>query len=241
MSRSIEVVLSPDLFHLKRTKEPHLTIVIDVLRATTSICTLFEKGVHAVIPVATLDELKEMKDKGLLVAAERNAVKVDFADFGNSPMEFMQADLFGKTIAYSTTNGTQTIYRVKDAGPLALASFLNLHMVADWINNKHEQVVICCSGWKGRFCMEDTICAGALLEMLLQNDKYISDCDAVLMALQLWRNTRNDLLQILHKSSAYNRLQKAGLHDIMEFTLKQNIFNVLPVLKEGVLLNETGK
>src|SRR5512133_2694845 len=104
---TIEVCLSPALFKYITTTGDFIVVIIDVLRATTSFCAAFDSGVKTVIPVSGLDKLLEYKNNGFLTAAERDGNKVDFADFGNSPTVFLQSDLSGKELAYSTTNGTQ--------------------------------------------------------------------------------------------------------------------------------------
>ncbi len=124
--KSIEVILSPSLFKYKTTVDDYMVVVVDVLRATTAFCAAFDSGVKSVIPVSGLDELREYKNKGCLVAAERNGKKVDFADFGNSPSVFSETDLTGNDLAYSTTNGTQAIEIAKKSEKICAAAFVNL-------------------------------------------------------------------------------------------------------------------
>ena len=126
--RKIEVCLTPDLFD-KYTTDNKIVVVVDILRATTIITTMFENGLNKLIPVKSLDDAKSYKENDFLVAAERNGKKVDFADFGNSPFEFTPQNIKDKTIVYSTTNGTNTINIAKKANQIIIASFLNLSAI----------------------------------------------------------------------------------------------------------------
>ena len=86
-----------------------IVVIIDILRATSAICTAFDNGASSIIPVADIPEARNYKDRGYLVAAERDGFVLDFADFGNSPFNFTREKVAGKTIVYSTTNGTGII------------------------------------------------------------------------------------------------------------------------------------
>jgi len=237
MNHSIEVCFSPLLYSKKTTQENFITVVIDVLRATTSICTAFHYGVEKILPVVSLEEAKDLQDQGILVAAERNAIKIDFADFGNSPFEFMNDDLKGKALAYSSTNGTKNIDMAKDADEVVLGSFLNLKSIAGWLTKQEKNIVILCSGWKGRYSTEDTVCAGALAELLLSNKSLITVCDAAKTAIELWKVAKLDLKSFMMDTSAFKRLKRAGLEEILNYTLSLNKLNVIPKMEDGVLVN----
>ena len=129
--KSIEVILSPALFEYRTTLKDCIVVVIDVLRATTAFCAAFDSGVETVIPVSGLDELLDLKNKGFLTAAERDGNKVDFADFGNSPVVFLKSKLAGKSLAYSTTNGTQAVEMAKSSGNITVAAFSNKDLKCD--------------------------------------------------------------------------------------------------------------
>ena len=123
---SIEVCFSPRLYDHKLTTGNFTTVVVDILRATTSICAAFDHGVKDIIPVSGLDEAKSMKNDGFFVACERNGQVMDFADIGNSASDFLRDDLIGKQIVFSTTNGTKTINMARDAEEVLIGSFVNM-------------------------------------------------------------------------------------------------------------------
>lgn len=100
--KRIEVALVPQLYSLSHPREPFIVVLIDILRATTSVCAALHNGVRAIIPVATLEEARVYKERGFMVAAEREGIKPDFADMGNSAFNFMTPQVVGREIVYST-------------------------------------------------------------------------------------------------------------------------------------------
>ena len=227
--KSIEVILSPALFDFRTTNDDYIVVVIDVLRATTAFCAAFESGIETVIPVSGLDELLEYKNKGYLTAAERDGNKVDFADFGNSPVVFLQSALKGKNLAYSTTNGTQAVEMAKTAGIIAVAAFANLSAIAEWLSGQQKNVVILCSGWKNTFSLEDTLCAGALVEILELTGKFSYICDASETALTLWQSSKNQIQEVVKNANHYQRLVRLGQHDDLRHCFLLNTSNIVPV------------
>ena len=204
-------------------------MIIDVLRATTAFCAAFDSGVKSVIPVSGLEELLEYKNKGFLTAAERDGKKVDFADYGNSPSVFLQNDLTGKELVYSTTNGTQAVEMAKRSLNIVAAAFVNLEAVSNFIIRQQKNVVILCSGWKNTFSLEDTLCAGALVESLEQSGKFNHICDASEAALTLWQSSKNDLQKEVGKANHYKRLVKLGQLDDLQHCFLLNTSKAVPV------------
>ena len=152
--RNIEVCFSPALFPSYRNPGA-IAVITDILRATSAIVTAFENGVERIIPVGTLQEAKEYKDKGFMVAAERDGMVRDFADFGNSPFNFTPEKVAGRQIVYSTTNGTRAIHMASECREVLIGAYLNFTAVSDWLENKDNDVIILCAGWKTKFNLED--------------------------------------------------------------------------------------
>jgi 2-phosphosulfolactate phosphatase len=227
--KSIEVILSPALFNFRTTYGDYIVVVIDVLRATTAFCAAFDSGIENVVPVSGLDELIEYKNKGYLTAAERDGNKVDFADFGNSPVVFLQSALKGKNLAYSTTNGTQAVEMAKTSGNIAVAAFANLGAVTAWLNEQQKNIVILCSGWKNTFSLEDTLCAGALVEALEHSGEFSHICDASENALTLWKSSRNEMQEVVKKGNHYQRLVQLGQFDDLHHCFLLNTSEAVPV------------
>lgn len=235
MKRKLETCLSPSLYE-PELHEGSIVVIIDVLRATSAICTAFANGAVSIIPVAGIEEAKDYKGRGYLVAAERDGYVLDFADFGNSPFNFTREKIEGKTIVYSTTNGTGIIKMASLAGKIVIGSFLNITALAKWIISRDNDVVLFCAGWKNRFNLEDTLCAGAIGERLMESPVYSTICDSTLAALDLWSLAKKDLHGYIEKSAQRSRLRDKGLDDCIDFCLTPDFTDKIPVIKNGVLV-----
>ncbi len=226
---TIEVCLSPLLFDSKITTGSHIVVIVDVLRATSAFCAAFDSGVSEIIPLPDLDKLLEYKQNGFLTAAERDGKKVGFADFGNSPVAFLKTDLHGKVLAYSTTNGTQAIEIAKSSSQIVTAAFVNLEASCYWIGHQKKDVVILCSGWKNTISLEDTLCAGAIIELLIGTGKFEYIADASLAAITLWLGMKDNLSANVGSGSHYKRLLNMGLHLDLDHCFQPNTSEAVPV------------
>ena len=232
----VEVCLSPALFEYQKNTEA-IVVVVDILRATSSICNAFANGVAEIIPVETRDEAREMKSKGYTVAAERDGFKLDFADFGNSPFNFSKENVEGKTIVYSTTNGTRTIHQAADCFQVIIASFLNNKAVADYLLNQKKDVIILCAGWKNKVNIEDTVYAGCLAQSLIDSGLFNTNCDSATTSLDMWKNWKHNLRTLIDKSAQRYRLQEKGLDDCIDFCLQLDETNIVPLFKNDVIIS----
>lgn len=232
----IEVCFTPTLYHLYN--QPNNTVVIvDVLRATTSICSAFASGAKKILPVATVEQAFEVKQQGYILAAERDGKVLDFADFGNSPDLFTPERVKGKIIAYSTTNGTQAIEMASDAKEILIGSFINLSSVVNYLTQNTTPVLFLCSGWKNKFNLEDSLCVGAMAQQLIESGKYQTVCDSTHAAIDLWKIAQPNLLGYLEKASHRHRLKGIVDEKIIEYCHTIDLVNVLPVFKNGFIEN----
>lgn len=237
---TIEACFSPAMYEFKLTRENFIVVIVDILRATTSICAAFAHDVEKIIPVAGVEKAREFKSKGYIVACERDGKVLDFADVGNSPSDFLDDSFRGKTIVYSTTNGTKAINLAGDADGIVIGSFINLSALADWLTQQDRNIVILCAGWKNLFNLEDSIFAGALSDQLLNQGIFKTECDSVKASLDLWRLAKKDLTDYLSKSSHRNRLRHLVSDQDYTYTLTLDSTTVIPVYKSGSLLNIGG-
>jgi 2-phosphosulfolactate phosphatase len=233
--RKVEVCLTPSVFPEFRNDDA-IVVVVDILRATSAIITAFMHGVRKIIPVATLEEAKAYKDKGYMVAAERDGIVRDFADFGNSPYNFQQERIRNNEIVYSTTNGTQCIMMARNSYRVLIGGYLNLTALGDFIKAEQRDLLILCAGWKNKFNLEDTLFAGALAEMVLQDHTYGTICDSALASIDLWTMARAELMQYIEKAAQRHRLKKNGLDDVIEYCHTPDMTALIPVLKENYLI-----
>jgi len=234
-TRCVEVCFSPKLFPEILIKENFIVVLVDILRATTTICTAFENGVQAIIPVATIEEAKQLKEQGFLVASEQDGMKLDFADFGNSSFSFTRERVEGKTLVYCTTNGTQALEMAKHSERVVIGAFINISALTQWLSEKDRNVVILCSGWKNKFCLEDTLFAGALSSRLLDSGKFTTNCDSALASIDLWNVAKDDILQYIKKAAHSHRLKKLGLDDVIPYSFTTDQTKVVPVFDGKVI------
>lgn len=230
--RTIDVCFSPDLMHLYPVHELAV-VVVDILRATSCMTTAFAFGIESIIPVASLDEALSRKSELTFTAGERDGKKVDGFDLGNSPFEYMQPQLKGRSIVFTTTNGTQAIVKSLGATEVIIGSFLNIGRVAKHLENIESNILVLCAGWKGKFNLEDTLFAGALVDRLQKTLK--PACDAPLAARHLYRSASSNMEDFLKDSSHVQRLARLGIEKDIAFCLTEDKYNVLPVLRNGVL------
>jgi 2-phosphosulfolactate phosphatase len=233
--RKLETCFSPALFEAEGHVNS-IVVIIDILRASSAICTAFANGAVSIIPVAEIAKAKDYKSRGYLVATERDGYVLDFADFGNSPFNFTKEKVYGKTIVYSTTNGTGIINLALSAYMTVVGSFLNIGALTQWLIKQDRDVLLLCAGWKNRFNIEDTVCAGAIADMLMRSNCYTTICDSTLAAIDLWSLASPDLPGYIEKTAQRTRLRDKNLDDCIEFCLTSDFTDKIPVMKNGALI-----
>lgn len=234
-SRALEVCFSPALIHLHDISNS-IVVVIDVLRATSSICVAFANGVKSIVPVASIEESYSYKAKGFLIGAERNGEMLEGYDLGNSPFSYLDPRVKGRDIALTTTNGTQAIAAAKGAYQIVIGSFLNLDCLCEWLKEQDKNVLLLCSGWKNSFNLEDTILAGAVAQQLVPHFELNRMCDAVIGAIHLYDVAKSDLNGFLSRSSHRKRLERLQIDRDIEYCLTPNQAPVVPVMVDGALV-----
>ena len=226
--KRVEVCYSPNQWHLYK-KDYEIAVVIDVLRATSAICAAVENGV-TILPVSSLKEAKAYQDKGYLVAAERNGQIVEGFDMGNSPVSFKNPELKGKTVILTTTNGTKAINIAREKETVAIASLNNLEAICNWLIEQNKNVLLLGSGWKDKFNLEDTICAGAIADQLIESQKFFAEEDSTIAAKFIYRSAKENIFSFLKASSHRRRLRKLNLNEDIKYCLTPNTTSVVPIL-----------
>jgi 2-phosphosulfolactate phosphatase len=227
--RGVHVCLSPALLPIFNVEE-YVAVIIDIFRATTSICYGIENGATAIIPVSQVEECIAYQEKHphYLLAAERNGEVVSGFDFGNSPFSYTKEKVARKTIVLTTTNGTHALHLSRKAKKVIIGSFLNLTAVCNWLNTQPENILLVCAGWKNNFNLEDTLFAGAVVDQLQKNN--FSPDDAAIAANDLYRLAQNDLDGYLKKTSHSERLKQLGIEADIAFCLQVDLATAIPVL-----------
>jgi 2-phosphosulfolactate phosphatase len=147
----------------------------------------------------------------------------------------MDPNLKGKTIAMTTTNGTQAIGLSKDARNIIIGSFLNLNTVVKYLKETSNDTVLICSGWKGNPCIEDTLYAGAVVFNL--SDSFAISQDSAIIASELYKNNKDKKMALVENASHVKRLARLNIIKDIEFCLQESIYNVLPIYINGKLKN----
>ncbi len=196
---------------------PDIAVVIDVLRATTTISWALKNGADSIQVFADLDLLKEsaikwQADERLLLG-ERGGKKIEGFDLGNSPLSVTKKVVNGKRLFMSTTNGTKSLQKVQNANYLFAMGLPNRKAVAEKIISlKRENLLILGSGWEGSYSLEDSLAAGALAAYLQQNCDFEINIlnDELQAALALWDFWKNDILKCLKTATHGKRLTSLG-------------------------------
>jgi 2-phosphosulfolactate phosphatase len=188
------------------------------------------------IPVSTIEEAAEYRKNGFMVAAERNGEIVEGFDLGNSPFGYMNNKVKGKTIAITTTNGTQAINAAKNVHKIIIGSFLNLDAIVDYLRKAKKDVLFLCAGWKNKFNLEDTLLAGAAAQELINKYGFTSSCDSTIAAVELYKLAKYNLYEFLSHSSHRNRLTKLDLERDVKYCLTPNQCPVVPVMEGKFLI-----
>jgi 2-phosphosulfolactate phosphatase len=228
MHRKIEVCVTPALLGLYDI-ENSIVVVIDILRATSSIVYGIDNGANAIIPVANVEDCLTYSDKGYLLAAERNGSVVEGYDFGNSPFSYTKEQVEGKTVVLTTTNGTKALHMARSkAKQVVVGSFLNLQALSDWLKIQNNDVLLLCAGWKDHFNLEDTLFAGAVVNAI--RPCFTEFDDSCIAAEDLYLLAKDDLRTYISKSSHSHRLAALNIEEDVRFCLQLNICQAIPVL-----------
>ena len=218
----------------------HIAVVIDVLRATSVIVTALDNGAQEVIPVKTMEEAHSLYATSdaskTLLGGERNSLKIESFDLGNSPLEYKKKVVEDKNLILTTTNGTNAINNIKGADKVVLACFRNAAAVIDYLvglsYHDSRNLVIVCAGTEGRFSLDDGLCAGMIIELLKQQIEV--DLDDLGFLLNLFYNqSKDNLLNALSSCYHLKRLFTLGFYDDIKFCLETNCVNTVPICCEG--------
>lgn len=229
---------SPSLLSLYEV-DKSIVVIIDVLRATSTIATALYNGAKAIIPVDSVAECIRLgKQIESITAGERDGKIAEGLDYGNSPFEYPREFIEGKTLVLTTTNGTRLLQLAldKNAKGIVTGSFPNLSAVCNYLVNQNQDIVLGCAAWKNRVNIEDMLFAGAVIDRI---EKHFSiNCDSSQIALTMYRAARPNLFDFMKQKNAshYQRLSGFGLQKDMQYCLTEDIANTLVVYEDGKLL-----
>lgn len=232
----IDLAFSPGELEKKDLREKAV-VVIDALRATSTMIVAFENGCSAFIPVLTVEEARKLaadrRDLDLLLGGERRALPVEGFHLGNSPRDYRPEKVKGKVVIMTTTNGTQALIAARGAAEVFIGAFLNLSALSHRLIGAGRDVIIACAGEKGFFCLEDTICGGAIVDRLEKADIPISKSDSAMAAKVLYEYFENDIYRMLLESEWGQYLESVGLGKDIRICAQVDSSRLIPVYREG--------
>lgn len=236
---SLYTCLSPSMLHLYDLSKS-IVVIIDVLRATSTIATALYNGAKAIIPVDSVAEcIRIGKQIEAITAGERDGQVAEGLEYGNSPFEYPLSFVKGKTLVLTTTNGTKLLHMAleKGAPEIITGSFPNLSAVCAHLVKKNKNVVLACAAWKDKVNIEDNLFAGAVIKKIGEHFSIL--CDSSQIALTLYKAAEDGMFDFMmeHNASHYHRLVNYGLEKDIRYCLTPDVANVLPLYKEGKLVS----
>ncbi|MDK2820614.1 MAG: 2-phosphosulfolactate phosphatase [Clostridia bacterium] len=216
-------------------------IVVDVLRATTTITMALAEGCLEVIPVLTPEEAIAMRtrleDKRVLLGGERNSVKIPGFDLGNSPLECIKQKIKGKRLIMTTTNGTQAIRRASNGKEIFLGAIVNAQAVAKRAAATSRDIGIICAGTRELFSIDDFFTAGLIVNYLLDNGEFDLR-DGALAAMEYYRFKNISPVEVFRSCYHGKTLIEKGMEEDLIYCAKENLVNVVPVYDKGIIKRE---
>lgn len=215
-------------------------VVIDVLRACSTIVTALNNGARAVVPVQDMAQASKIAanlDPNIYrLGGERGGEKIEGYHLGNSPLEYTREQVEGRDIILNTTNGTKAISRARGARHLVAGSLLNAGRVVDFIKQADADVTIVCAGRQNRISLEDTVCAGLMLDRLWNEVEPNFVSDAANAAYTLYMHDRPDVSTRLRRGNHVQRLIEMGYENDIDYCFQVDALPVLPYYVDNRLL-----
>lgn len=218
----------------------HSVVVIDVLRASSTIVTALHNGAKAIVAVGDMADAGKMASRldpsQYLLCGEKDGRKIDGYHLGNSPFEYTTDVVGEKTLIFNTTNGTKAITRAEQASALFIGCFLNARVVIDALKHRNEGVLLVCAGWKNRLSMEDLLCAGLFVYALYDGTIPDDATDGAKIAFSVYDRYRQDIPGVIKKTNHANRLREFVDDAEMDYCASVNLVPALPVFEDGVIV-----
>jgi 2-phosphosulfolactate phosphatase len=212
-----------------------LAVVVDVLRASTSICYALNNGAKEIFPVGSVDEAltayRHYPPNSAMLCGEREGKIIAGFNLGNSPLEYQEALVKDKTLIFCSTNGSQALIKSAKAKKLIICGFVNLSKCSGFISQTDEDLMIICSGTNKQFSLDDAVCAGMLIDSLKLNRMKLSDgAQAGLILYQQYKNSIYDLV----KNCAHGKyLASLGFMADLAICAEVDSLKILPLWDGG--------
>ncbi|HSP47798.1 MAG TPA: 2-phosphosulfolactate phosphatase [Clostridiaceae bacterium] len=234
----IDIIISAEQVNSDQVKT-NTVIVVDTLRATSTIITALSNGAKSVVPVATVEEALHIRKQyeHAVLGGERRSVKIEGFDYSNSPREYTNIEIHGTNIILTTTNGTKAISRSREGKRILIGALLNAKAVAGKAFECGDDIVIVNAGTNGRFSMDDFITGGAIISELMDLGP-LELSDIAKTALLIYRSYK-DIRSYIKEAAHYKSLEELGLQEDIDFCLQKDIFDIVPEYSDGVIKTGT--
>jgi len=239
----INVALSPDSFRLTNG-EGKCVVVVDVLRASTTLVTALANGAERIIPFAAVEDARKRartysRDQ-ILLCGERGSIRLPGFDLGNSPGEYEASVVGGKVLLFTSTNGSQMLNKATGAEEVLIAGLVNMRAVINHLVKYQRDCIIACSGHEGGFSLEDGVCAGMIVAGVkaCSSGDSVQGSDETLTAEILYRYFSKDLQRMIAESFWGKYLTEIGLGDDLALCGEVDAFDLVPLLHDGALVRE---
>jgi 2-phosphosulfolactate phosphatase len=218
-----------------------VAIVVDVLRASTTICTAIQNGCREIIPVATVGDAAAMRANldrdSVLVCGEREGLKIEGFDLGNSPSEYSEQVVRNKILVFASTNGSRAILKCTSSSVTFVCGFVNLSVIVDTVRKFDKDVAIVCAGKQGNFSLEDTFCGGAIIDRMLKENKFEISNDAAQVAHMLYKNQSEPVESVLNQADHARYLIGLGFGADIATAATVDSIGVVPVLSGNKIVD----
>ena len=246
MTRDVKVHLLPALFEPDEVRGG-IAVILDILRASTTITHALAHGAKAVIPAGEVDEARRIAvdyPKGsVLLGGEREGVLIEGFDLDNNPFAYTPEAVAGKTIVFTTSNGTKALLRAGKADRVLIGSFVNLQAVVNVLVADLRPIHLVCAGTQGKITLEDSLCAGGICHRLQlwsdthgEGDDFNCDDDQTQLALNhYWfrasapeDNDSAPILEAISTSRGGRNCNRLGFEDQIARAATYDLFDIVP-------------
>ncbi len=233
----VEVYLTPLEINEEKTKD-HIVVVVDVLRASTTICAALAAGAKEIIPAESISSAIQLASNlsrdAILLCGEREGKLIEGFNLGNSPLEYTSRVVKGKTLIFGSTNGSPAIVKTRQSQGTYIGAFVNLSQVVSALSGCEAPIDIICAGKLGQFALEDAVCAGQILaELQAGNEDDLELGDGGNAALVLYRHYSESIADVVAQSRHGKYLASIGMQDDLPVCADLNRIPVLPYYKDG--------
>lgn len=215
-------------------------VVIDVLRACSSMVTALNNGARGIIPVEDMAAASKiaanLDAKNVLLCGEKDGKKIDGYHLGNSPTEYSKEVVDGRTLIMNTTNGTKAVSRAALAKRILIGCFLNAGSVVEHLRSAEGDIIIICAGWKSRLSLEDMLCAGLIIDRLNEGQLPIDATDGAKLAHVLYKEYESDIEQAVSQSNHAVRLKGLAEPSDVSYCCRVDLLPVVPYMKDGIIV-----